>query len=125
MLLDVVGCTQDSNLSTNLKLCAGLFMFPRRSFVHSLPSLYFNDLHVRYTPAMTPIALTIRITSPAISPPLRLDALLDLVLAISPAGAVVLEYSARNTCWRRRRECDSCCGDCQVGKTAREYDREP
>lgn len=74
-----------------------MFAFSRRALALSLRSFCFDGLHVKYTPAIVPIALTIPINFPAISLPLRFDELLDPVLAVSPAVAVVVEYLVKNT----------------------------
>jgi hypothetical protein len=64
-----------------------------RSLARLLCPLRFDDHHVKYAPAIVPIALTVPITIPAMSLPLKFDELLDPVLA----RAVVVEYSVRNT----------------------------
>jgi hypothetical protein len=68
-----------------------------RSLARLLCSFRFDDHHVKYAPAIVPIALTVPITIPAMSLPLKFDELLDPVLAVSSARAVVVEYSVRNT----------------------------
>jgi hypothetical protein len=59
--------------------------------------LRFKSFQARYAPAIVPIALTIPITIPAISPPVRLDELFDLVLGVWAAPTVVVECCVRIT----------------------------